>query len=115
MNAKDVRAKPVPIVLDKKRTLQYDLNAFIALEELYGDVDKALAAFEKGDMKALRALLWAGLLHEDETLTPQKAGSLIMMSDIERVSEAMMAALEQAMPAVDDSSGNPKPPVATGE
>lgn len=110
--AKDVRPKPVKIQLDKARTLVYDLNAFVALEDLYGDVDKALAEFEKGSIKALRAVLWAGLVHEDESLTPLNAGSFIGMADIERVSEAMLIALEGSMPEADGGPGNPPPPEA---
>ena len=110
--AADVRGRRAIVVqLDKTRTLRYDLNAFIALEEEFGDIDATLAQFEKGSMKALRALLWAGLLHEDENLTPQQVGSLVLMADIEATSKAMMEAVEHDMPEGSDLPGNLEPPV----
>ncbi|MDQ7790138.1 MAG: hypothetical protein RDU41_08810 [Clostridia bacterium] len=114
MNAKDVKPQPpIKVQLDKERSLHYDLNAFIALEEYYGDVDSALAAFETGSMKALRSVLWAGLIHEDDSLTPKDVGVLVMVSDVERITAAMMEALERGMPA-GAPEGNARPP-ETGE
>lgn len=48
MAVHDVIPKKVPIQLDKKRYLVYDLNALSALEETYGAVDQAFAEVEKG-------------------------------------------------------------------
>jgi hypothetical protein len=95
----EVRSKPIPIMLDKQRHLKFDLNAFAEIEELYGSVDRAMDALEKGSIKALRAMLWAGLIHEElddngnPTITPRQVGSLINVADLpmltEKIGEAM--------------------------
>lgn len=99
-HAREIKVSNVSIVLDKPRTLQYDLNAFIELEDLYGSIDDALNEMDKGKnkIKAIRAVLWAGLIHEDESLTPKQVGAMINLSKLEEVTEALMRAIEAAMP-----------------
>ncbi len=120
--------KPVPITLDKERSLLYDFNAECAVQQETG---KDFAAFlpdvlnkETGalasaeDLKdfakiryrlkgpsQLRVLLWAGLLHEDESLTLKQAGKLLgFMGDREEVFGKILEALAAAFP-----SENPQP------
>ena len=98
-SVRDVRPKMVPIVLDKERHLKFDLNAFAEIEEQYGSVDEAMDALEKGSIKALRVVLWAGLIHEelDENgnpkITPKEVGSLIDITSLamlqKKLDEAM--------------------------
>ena len=118
MNAKDVRTKKVQIHLDKPRTIKFDLNAFCELEEAYGTMDKAMAAMKDGSVKAVRAVLWAGLIHEDPELTIQQVGSLIDFHSLNNVVKQLGIALEDALPEEADnpngtedeavSSGNPR-------
>lgn len=109
--AKDLKkVKPVPIELGgKQRTLLYDLNAFIELEEHYGSIDGAMEALEKGSIKALRAILWAGLLHEEEDLKPRDVGSWITINELPTFSEVLGKALSGALPQDDGTS--PKVPL----
>lgn len=89
----------VPVKLDKQRKFKYGMNAFCALEEKGYD----LAAFETEGVKFkdIRALVWAGLLHEfkdDPDWTEEAAGDLIDQADnlqdvFKAVSEAIAAAL----------------------
>lgn len=93
---KDIRIKPIKVMLDKERTINFDLNAFATLEEMYGSIDEIFEQMDKGSMKALRTLLWAGLLHEvpeGEELTEKQVGSWINLQNM----PALMAALNQAM------------------
>lgn len=96
---KDVRSKPVSVMLDKERHLRFDLNAFAEIEELYGSVDDAMAALEKGSIKALRAILWAGLIHEEldgnenPKITPRQVGSLIEVKDLPMLSKKIEEAI----------------------
>jgi len=109
----DIRVKKIPIILDKPRTLCYDLNALAALEDEFGDVDEALAALSPNaakaagkkpqTFKALRALLWAGLLHEvpEEELpafTPRYVGTLITAESLPVLTEQIVRAVTQSMP-----------------
>lgn len=68
----------VDLTLDKPRSLRYDLNALADVETLLGKPFGVVV----GEMRALgvvslRALLWAGLRHEDRRLTVERAGALI--------------------------------------
>lgn len=65
----------IPIQLDRMRHLRFDLNAMAAYEDETGK-----SAFSIGDninAKSIRALLWASLIHEDETLTIKQVGNMI--------------------------------------
>jgi hypothetical protein len=98
-NLEDVRIKTVPIKLDKERNLRFDLNAFAELEEAYGDIEQAMKAMEKGSIKALRAILWAGLIHEEETLTQKQIGAMIGLQDLQELAQQLSKAMQGHMPA----------------
>ena len=70
----DIREVRIPIELDKPRALLFDLNAFAELEDKFGSLDQAFQKMQQGSVKATRTLLWAGLLHEDETLDRAQGG-----------------------------------------
>src|SRR4030095_12219520 len=63
-----MRRKPIVVKIgDRERTVKYDLNALCLFEEETGlPLDQALKSMK---MKNVRALLWAGLIHEDPLLT----------------------------------------------
>lgn len=68
--------KSVTIELDKARNLRYGINALVTIEELTGKTITSLD-LNKLSVKDLRTILYAGLIHEDKELTPEKVGSLI--------------------------------------
>ncbi len=68
--------KTVTIELDKARNLRYGMNALVKVEELTGKSITKLD-LENISMKDLRTILFAGLYHEDNDLTPEKVGELI--------------------------------------
>ena len=104
-HAADVKESCFPVLLDKERTLKYDLNSFIELEELYGSIEGALKEMEKGtgQMKAVRAVLWAGLLHEDPSLTVKSVGAMLSLRNLDAVSQTLSAAIEAALPKGTDT------------
>jgi hypothetical protein len=61
------------IELDRPRTLKLTFNAFCDAE---GVVGHSVLRQDLG-LSEIRALLWAGLKHEDRTLTIQKVGELL--------------------------------------
>jgi hypothetical protein len=67
----------VPIVLDKARNLRLDVNALADADELAGKAVNEFISGERVGIAAIRALLWAGLKHEDRKLTPTAAGDLM--------------------------------------
>lgn len=89
----------VDIELDKPRKLLYDFNALILVEELTGKKminREADAAPFIPNTKDIRSLAYAGLVHEDPTLTEQYVGSLIFISNVKMVSDKVMEAIALA-------------------
>ena len=106
----DVRETAIPLVLDKPRLVKYDLNAFAELEEVYGSMDSAFKAMQTGSMKAARTLLWAGLLHEEESLTQKQVGGMVTLENMEAVMDVISRALLDAMPEDGDAPAQEEAP-----
>lgn len=105
-NLRDIRTKLIPVMLDRERHLKFDLNAFAELEDLYGDINTAFEAMQKGSIKAIRAMLWAGLVHEDKDLTLEKVGEMVHLGNVNEVMNAITQAISEAMPKVDEAEKN---------
>ena len=103
-----LKVRVTKVMLDKERNLIFDLNAFEELEEIYGSLDAAFVAFGSGvhKMRNLKNFLFAGLAHEDATLTPKKVGKLIGYNNVEKVTDRVMAAVTEGM-AEDDGTAPP--------
>lgn len=80
----------------KERQLRYDLNAIaevgerlgieVRLDQLGSDLlDKPLP------LSALRIILWAGLRHEDDTLTPEDVGAWVDQDNIGEVMQCFFS------------------------
>lgn len=98
---KDIKSREdIKITLSDgvERTIKFDLNAMAALEEIYGSVDKAFEELDKNSIKALRCVLWAGLMHEDENLTEKQVGSLIDIRLMNEIVTSLGSAFEADMP-----------------
>ncbi len=88
--------KSVTIELDKARNLRYGINALVKVEELTGRPITKLD-LESLSMKDLRTIVFAGLYHEDKTLTAEKVGELIdEYSDVTSVAEKLGTAFTLA-------------------
>lgn len=99
-NLNKARAKVTRITLSDgvERELKYTLNAMAEMEDRYGSVDAAFKALESNSMKAVRFILWAGLMHSDEGLTEQQVGALIDIQCMEEISAIMNEAFSNDMP-----------------
>ena len=95
--ANKVRPK-IPIMLDKKRYFLLDLNAMVAFEEETGK--NIMQGIDPKSMTAkdFRALLWACLLHEDESLGIRDVGKMIHTGNMNELSTKMGQAWEAATP-----------------
>ncbi|MFZ3172077.1 MAG: hypothetical protein WA118_08865 [Carboxydocellales bacterium] len=109
MSVDDVKIKPITVVLDKERSLVFDLNAICELEEKYGSMQGAMDAMSKGSMKAVRTLLYAGLKHEDDSLTEEIVGKLIDISNMAFVGDALNSAVSLSLPSGNDEEGKNEP------
>lgn len=106
-NLKDVKAKPLMITLKDgvEREMLFTLNAMAELEDRYGSVEAAFEALERNSMKAIRCVLWAGLLHSDENLTEQQVGNLIDVRYLNEIVESMNSAFDVSMPDENTQDG----------
>lgn len=68
---------PVTITLDRVRTLRFDMNAGAAIEDTSGRTLPVLLGRGAVSVSAMRWLIWGLLLHEEPTLTPAAAGTLV--------------------------------------
>ena len=101
--------RTVAITLDQPRALKYDLNAFALLRERHGINLFKPDPERLEDPVAVRAMLWAGLVHEDPSLTVEQVGSWVDLSNVrqisDKVADAMLHAQTREVNAV-----NPQPP-----
>jgi hypothetical protein len=105
--------KPVrsgaPITLDRPRTLLYDANAYSRIHEATGKnpmTPEFWNGFEE-NITLQRAALWAGLLHEDETLTLNQAGSFMTMDRLVEIMGAVGEAISASLPPLTNSNAAP--------
>ena len=106
------KVKPeVAIVLDKKRHLLLDLNAMVSFQEATGknlfneSVTKSLA--KSMNPVDLRALLWACLLHEDESLTLKQVGSWMHSGNLNEIAAGIQKAWGKAVPEMEAKPTRP--------
>jgi len=106
--------RKVPILLadGKPRNLLYNFNALIELVETLGvDIMNIQAALTgPGALKAIRGILWAGLIHEDESLNLKATGNLIDMTKIQEITKAITTALTLAFGVPNGGPKNAEPP-----
>ncbi|WP_044895964.1 hypothetical protein [Bacillus alveayuensis] len=100
----NVRDKGVKITLDKERTMKFDLNALCELEEAFGTLEEAFKSLEKMSMKAIRKLLHASLVHEDESLTEKQVGQLIDINNIQYVAQKIQEAFQESSPKAEENT-----------
>ena len=100
MNVSAVKRKDTSITLSDgvERHLKFDLNALAEIEDKFGTVDAGFEELDKGSIKAVRLILWAGLVHEDESLTEQRVGSLIDIQYLQSIMQSMGDAMQKDMP-----------------
>ena len=106
-NLNDVKSKEVKITLNDgvERVIKFDLNAMAELEDKYGSVDAAFEALDDGSIKAVRFILWAGLIHADDSLTERQVGSLIDMTFMSNLMGSLGEAFGADMPTQETVEG----------
>ncbi|QGG47654.1 hypothetical protein [Heliorestis convoluta] len=85
----------IDIELDRPRQLRYTLNAFAEIEERLGVPLAELGNIKLG-MKTVRTILWAGLLHEDISITEEEVGDMVGFEKLEYVQRKIAEAFEVA-------------------
>lgn len=111
----------IPLTLDKPRTLLLDLRAMAraeqALAKFWGEKRiSLLKIFQTGDMgvSELTHLLWAGLLHEEPTLTYERALALITQIDLQELGTLVAGAMKEQLGMEDAPQGQAVDPPQPG-
>lgn len=110
----------VEIVLDRPRRLRFGFNADSAFEEATGQTLSGIM-FRAGQaenkesgsactvigFRLLRAMVWAGLRHEDPTLTIEAVGDLLDLASGDNEAARYQSVIQTAMKAFGLSQGEP--------
>jgi hypothetical protein len=109
LKGNELKDKGIKFTLgEKEYELKFNLNTFCELEEIYGDLNKAFDDLQRMRIKAVRALVYAAVKVEDESVTLKNVGSMLGLDDLERLGTVINEALSIAMPEVDETSGEVK-------
>lgn len=97
-----------PIKLDKVRNLRYGMRAIDRIEKKLkkkiGDIDGATIG--NLSMEEYATFIWAGLVHEDKDLTPNKVMDLIdEHSSLGTISKEMWTAFNAMYAGEDEKEG----------
>ena len=96
----------ITIDLDKARTIKFDINSLAELEDkLDKPCSQIFGNLENVGMRELRLFLWAGLIHEDETLTPKQAAALISHAMGANLTEKVATVMAKVLEAVTSAFG----------
>ena len=82
--------------------IKFDFNAFIELEDVYGDISTAMEEIQTGKLKAVRALVYSAIKVEDPKITLKRVGELLDLNKMEDVMEVINKALAYSMPEKSD-------------
>jgi hypothetical protein len=91
----------VQLRLDRDRTLVLSFNALCLAEEVTG-INFLMGEVTFSSLRVMRALVWAGLLDEDPTLTLAAVGDMIEEAGADKVANAIISAYHKAMPDADE-------------
>ena len=104
----------VPLRLDRERTLILSFNALCRAEEVTG-IAFLMGEFTFSSVRVMRALVWAGLLHDDPTLTLEAVGDMIEEAGADNVARTIIKAFAKAMPTVKAGDDDDEDPPTTME
>lgn len=108
MNLEQIKTPKTTIDLGGRvYELKFTLSSMAELEEEYGSIDEALKVMEHRSIKAIRFFLWAGIMHEDENITPKQVGDMIPFNKLQECAEALGRAMQGAMPQEDKNKNIP--------
>jgi hypothetical protein len=99
----------------KVRVLRLDFNALALIEERTGKTISDMNDWKSLSAKHMRSMIWAALVHEDETLTEHQVGRWLSLQvfpiAIQKFSEAMFVSMKGDAPtpgAVAELAGSVK-------
>lgn len=87
--------KPITVeVAGKERKVKFPVSAFIRLKHEHGIVLKDLQNDDKiQDVETIIAIIWAGLVTDDPTLTVEYLADNMELSELSDVAQTVMGAI----------------------
>lgn len=110
-----MRIRTVPIDLDRRRYLIYDLSAVYDLEEKYGSFTKAIESLRTDSFEDITILLYYGLLHEDESLTLQQTDQIHDVVNRRMIIEKILQAVSLSLPDTNKEEQTTQNPINTDQ
>lgn len=105
----------VEIKLDKKRMLKFDFNAYCTLEDTLAISLAEVSNPMSLGLRAHRAMLYCGLLHEDDNLTLAEVGQFFDDYDRKYILDKIVEAVKAANPEPEgEGEETPNPPQHVG-
>ena len=109
LKAKDLKMSGIKFKLgEKEYELKLNMNTFCELEDVYGDLNSAFEDLQKMKLKAIRALIYAAIKAQDESVTLRSVGEMLELNDLESIGTAINQALAVSMPEVKENMGELK-------
>ena len=106
MKASELKNKGIKFKLGAREyELKFNMNTFCELEEIYGDIGEAFEDLQNMKIKAIRALIYAAVKVENESVTLKEVGEQLGLNDLERLGSAINEALNISMPEVEEKMG----------
>ena len=104
----------VTIQLDKDRNLFYGMRALRKIQEVTGKNPYGADFWNNLDAQSVSTVLWAGLLHEDSSLSIEQVEELIdTYADLQTAFSRMAEALQSAM-GTETTEANENPLAESG-
>lgn len=104
-----ISSPTVDIELDKPRKILYDFNSLVLIEEQVGQGFNDFIQNWKPNLKTIRIVLWAGLVHEDPALTLTQVGKIIPVSQMALVSMKVTEAMRLSMGTAENPTSEESP------
>lgn len=109
MKGNELKNKGIKFKLgEREYELKFNMNTFCELEEVYGDLNKAFDDLQRMRIKAVRALVYAAVKVEEESVTLKCVGDMLGLDDLERLGTVINEALNISMPEVEETLGEEK-------
>lgn len=104
MKGKELKQQSESMILKdgNEYKIEFSLNALCEIEEIFGDISEVYKIFNNFNLKALRGLLYCGLVEHHPEMTERKAGSLFDMASMNETVDVLTKAFSKAFPEADD-------------
>lgn len=105
-NIGSARPRLTKLTLDgKDYKFGYNLNAFAEIEETHGSIAELITRMEQGSIKAVRSMIWAGLLcNGEEAPSEWEVGEMLHLSDMSELVKSIQESLTNALPEADEKN-----------